>query len=76
MKITKQEVQDMIHAAKLNRERLESCSRHFYLVLGVLQQHVVCANCHGRVQTGTAYAYAAGYVHAGGKMADVLVEDY
>lgn len=76
MKLTQKEVDAMVAAGKLNREKLESCERHFFMITGVLQQHVVCSKCNGRVQTSTAYAYAAGYVHADGLRTDVLWEDF
>lgn len=65
-----------MHAAKLNRERLEGCAKHLFVIAGVLQQHVVCTRCAGRVAITSAYAYAAGYVDAGKPRTDVLIEDF
>ena len=72
--MNKEEVLGMIKAARLNAEKLEACTKHKFVIGGLLQQHAVCSNCNGRMPTERVYAYARGYAHAGGKRSDVHME--
>lgn len=71
----KQDILRHWDAARLNREKLAGCARHRFTVTSIMARHNVCHVCEGRMDTGQVYAYADGYVAAGGALSDVLTEN-
>lgn len=74
--MTRKDMEDMWAAAKLNRQKLETCVKHHFVLVGIVQSHAVCTRCGGRMSTSSVYAYARGYAAAGADPRDVLTEDF
>lgn len=76
MRVSREELQGMWEAAKLNRDRIAGCKRHRFVVTELLARHIVCLECEGKMEVTHAYAYADGYTASGACRADVLTESF